>query len=309
MNTTRGREFIRVIVWTTIIIGPSAAQQSANPAVGVFQPDTPGGSHATPDLRINGPSPAGWLFPTTQLNQHLPSWIQFGGQFRDRAEGQAGIYYAPVDDVYNLTQLRLGVYIQPTSWLKLVGVTQDSRVFFNHRVPTDPPYQNIWDIREAFCQIGSSSEGWIDLVAGRQMFSFGGERVIGPSEWINMGRTFDTVRIDIHHPSLMISIFSAAVINAIEGRIDHHIEGNNIHGIYSSFSRLIPHATLEPYLLWRVAPGNVHLPETDRRGNLSEVTGGARIAGTLPHHFDYDVEMNKQAGSLGHFSIDAWAGH
>jgi hypothetical protein len=42
---------------------------------------------------------------------------------------------------------------------------------------------------------------------------------------------------------------------------------------------------------------------------MSEVTGGARIAGTTPGDFDYDVEMNKQAGSLGHYSIDAWAGH
>jgi hypothetical protein len=29
----------------------------------------------------------------------------------------------------------------------------------------------------------------------------------------------------------------------------------------------------------------------------------------LPESFDYDIEMNKQGGSLGHDSIDAWAGH
>ena len=48
---------------------------------------------------------------------------------------------------------------------------------------------------------------------------------------------------------------------------------------------------------------------TEGHGHLSEVTGGARIAGTLRGNFDYDVEMNKQTGSLGHYSIDAWAGH
>jgi Alginate export len=177
-------------------------------------------------------------------------------------ESQDGLNYGNINDTYDLTQLRLGVYIQPTKWLKLVGVTQDARVFFNLHVPNAPPYQYIWDIREAYVQVGSSTEGWFDVVVGRQMFSFGDERVIGPSEWKNMGRTFDTARFDLHHPSIKVSIFAASVINAVDGEIDHHIQGNNIYGIYSSLTRLIPHTTLEPYVLWRVAPGNVSLPET-----------------------------------------------
>ena len=200
------------------------------------------------------PNPDGWLFPITRLDELLPHWIQFGGQFRNRVESQDGLGYAPVNDTYDLTQLRIGVYIQPTNWLEIVGVTQDSRVFFNQHVATASPYQNIWDIREAYVRIGSSTEGWIDLVAGRQMFSFGDERVIGPSDWLNMGRTFDTVRVDLHHPGVEVSIFAASVINAIDGQIDHHIEGNNIYGIYSSFTHLLRHTTIEPYLLWRVAP-------------------------------------------------------
>jgi hypothetical protein len=286
-----------------------ALPQSTNRSPNPYPPDTPGGSQAATDLRFSGPNPDGWLFPITRLDELLPYWVQFGGQFRDRAESQTGLGYAPVDDAYDLTQLRLGIYLQPTKWLGFVGVTQDSRVFFNYRVPDAPPYQNIWNIREAYAQLGNSNEGWIDLVAGRQMFSFGDERVIGPSDWSNMGRTFDTVRLDLHPPGFKVSIFTASVINAMDGQIDHHIEGNNIHGIYGSFAHLIPHATLEPYMLWRVAPGSVPLPETAGHGHLSEVTGGARIAGTLLDNFDYDIEMNKQAGSLGHYSIDTWAGH
>src|SRR3984893_10354486 len=291
------------------VITHLAFPQSSNLSPNPFPPDTPGGSNAATDLRIAGPNPDGWLFPTTRVDELLPQWIQFGGQFRDRAESQTGFGYAPVNDAYDLTQLRIGIYLQLTEWLELVGVTQDSRVFFNHHVPNAPPYQNIWDIREAYAQLGNSNEGWIDLVVGRQMFSFGDERVIGPSDWSNMGRTFDTARVDLHHAGVKVSIFAASVINAIDGKIDHHIEGNNIYGIYSSLAHLIPHATLEPYVLWRVAPGNVPLPETAGHGHLSEVTAGARVAGTLLDNFDYDIEMNKQTGSLGHYSIDAWAGH
>jgi len=131
------------------------------------------------------------------------------------------------------------------------------------------------------------------------MFSFGDERVIGPSDWQNMGRTFDTLRVDLQHPGVNVSSFAASVVYAIDGQIDHHTEGNNIYGIYSSFTRLLRSATIEPYLLWRLAPRLASLPETEGRGYLSEVTGGSRLAGTLPGNFDYDVEMNKQTGSLG----------
>ena len=267
---------LSTLVLKLMVAGGVAAHQAFPQSMTLspspIQPDSPGGSHAAADLRFFEPNPYGWLFPITRLDELLPHWIQFGGQFRDRAESQMGLGYAPITDAYDLTQLRLGVYLQPTKWLELVGVTQDSRVFFNHRAPNAPPYQNIWDIREAYVRFGSSTEGWVDVVAGRQMFSFGDERVIGPSDWINMGRTFDTVRLDLHRPDVKVSIFAASVINAVDGQIDHHIEGNNIYGIYSGFSRLVPHATLEPYLLWRVAPGNVPLPETVGHGHMNEVT-------------------------------------
>ncbi len=204
--------------------------------------------------------------PSRSSNTLLPHWIQFGGQFRNRVESQDGLGYAPVNDAYDLTQLRLGIYLQPVSWLKLVGVTQDSRVFFNHHVANAPPYQNIWDIREAYVQLGSSTEGWIDVVGGRQMFSFGDERVIGPSDWLNMGRTFDTVRLDLHHPGFKVSIFAASVIIASDGVIDHHIEGNNIYGIYSSFTHFIPHATFEPYSCGESLPATCRFRNRRPRG-------------------------------------------
>jgi hypothetical protein len=299
----------RVGIWGVIWACSIGAAFSQSAAAQTYVPDSPGASQAAKVLTVSGPNPGGWLFPVTEANQHLPSWMQFGGQFRDRAEGAVHIGYGPLSDGYDLTQLRLGIYIRPVKWFEVVAVTQDSRVFFNQHVPSQPPYENVWDIREAYARIGSDTEGVVDLVVGRQMFSFGDERVIGPSDWINMGRTFDTIRFDLHPNNVNVSIFAASVINAVNGYIDHHIKGNNLYGIYSSFRKLVPRAVLEPYLLWRVAPSNIPLPETAGRGAMSEVTVGARIAGTIPEDIDYDIEMDKQAGSLGHYSIDAWAGH
>src|ERR1700694_4823661 len=111
------------LVLKLAIIGGGAAHEEFPPSTKLspdpYQPDTPGGSQAATDLRVFGPNPYGWLFPITRLDELLPHWVQFGGQFRDRAEGQAGLGYAPIDDAYDLTQLRLGIYLQPTQWLGL----------------------------------------------------------------------------------------------------------------------------------------------------------------------------------------------
>ena len=119
-----------VLRWALIVIGCAAAHlglaQSTDSCASAIQPDNPGGCHAATELRVFGPNPDGWLFPVTRLDELLPHWVQFGGQFRDGAEGQTGLSYAPVDDGYDLTQLRLGIYLQPSKWLELVGVTQDS---------------------------------------------------------------------------------------------------------------------------------------------------------------------------------------
>lgn len=289
----------------------SRAQSPAGKAradIHPYAPGSPGASHASLNLRVPGDNPDGWLFPVTELNRELPSWLQFGGQFRNRVEGQIGLRYSPTDDVYDLTQFRAGIYIQPTNWFQIVAVTQDSRAFFNHHVPNNPPYENMWDLREAYARIGNA-DSIISATVGREILSFGDERVIGPSDWSNMGRTFDTARVDVHANGLQMAVFAASVIAARDGVIDHHPQGNNLYGIYAGLTKLVPQATLEPYLLWRVAPNGLRLAENGAGfGALSEVTVGARLAGTVGR-IDFDIEMNKQTGSLGPKTIAAWAGH
>jgi hypothetical protein len=167
-----------------------------------------------------------WLFPVERLNQRLSHWLKFGGEFRMRLESEDGIAYKPTNDTYLLSQFRFNLTIQPTKWFTLFAETQDSRTFFNQHVPDAVPFQNTWDIRQAYVQIGSSKEGWADVVVGRQVFSFGDERVIGPSDWLNMGRTFDAVRLDLHHTGYRVSFFASSVALGVDGQMDHHQQGN-----------------------------------------------------------------------------------
>ena len=56
------------------------------------------------------------------------------------------------------------------------------------------------------------------------------------------GEPSTPARVDLHPPGVKVSIFASSVIIARDDVIDHHIEGNNLYGVYSSFTHVIPHA-------------------------------------------------------------------
>lgn len=277
----------------------------------------PGRAQAQTSLDSNSaPSPPAvdsyspsWLFPIDKLDKSLPTWLHIGGEYRDRFEGPTGIGYGPTDDSYVLDRLRVTVAIQPEEWLKFFGEVQDTRIFFNRHIPNAIPYQDTWTLWQGYAQFGSSTSGWGDVLGGRQVLRFGDERVIGPSDWLNVGRTFDVARVDLHHPGYEVAIFGSSVVPGSNSFLHEAIQGNNFYGIYTSFQNVIPRANFEPYVLWRVAPGNYDLPETVGRGHLNEVTPGLHVKGTLPADFEYDTEFDGQTGSLGPSPIRAWAGY
>jgi len=262
-----------------------------------------------PASQTSNSDPLSWLFPVDQLNQSFPRWLRIGGEYRDRLEGPIGIGYQDTNDFYLLDRLRLTVAIQPKQWLKFYGEVQDSRIFFNHHIANANPYEDSWTLWQGYAQVGSSTEGWIDALAGRQVLMFGDERIIGPSNWTNVGRTFDVARVDLHHPGYQVAIFASSVVPGSNTYLHRSIPGNNLYGVYGSSNKIVPRATFEPYVLWRVAPGNFALPETVGRGALNEVTVGLHLKGTLPADFDYNTEFDGQTGSLGVYSIAAWAGY
>ena len=253
--------------------------------------------------------PLEWLFPVAKLNESLPSWLRIGGQYRNRVEGPAGIGYTRTRDFYLLDRLRVHVKIQPKDWLIFYGEVQDARIFFNHHIPNANPYEDTWTLWEGYAQVGSSTEGLADVVAGRQVLRFGDERLIGPSDWLNVGRTFNVARLDLHHSDNKVSVFASSVVPGESADLHNALPGNNLYGVYGSFQNTIPKATFEPYVLWRVAPSSSALPETLGHGRLNEVTFGLHVKGTLPADFDYDTEFDGQTGSLGSSPIRAWAGY
>jgi hypothetical protein len=137
--------FTRLTLLTSVLTSGLIAQ--GTPQGPTQRPPTLSDSEAQSAAAVDSVGAApDWEVPIRDLNNDLPSWLQFNASFRDRFERSGGLKFGPKADAYNLTQLRIMMIIHPAKWLRLVGETQDSRVYFNDGlVPTAPPYQNTWE--------------------------------------------------------------------------------------------------------------------------------------------------------------------
>ncbi len=242
-----------------------------------------------------------------KFNETLPKWLRFTGEIRDRVEGYSNLGFKPnSSDLYDLYRLRVGMLIEPAAWIRFFIATQDARVF--EKKPAIPPYQNTWDINQAYVELGETEGTGFGLRVGRQELFFGNGRLIGNSWWSNVSRSFDAVRGDYAHGDYRVDAFIGSVVIARDGVIDHHNQGNNLSGLYGTIkNKVAPRSQIEPYVFWHVQNGATL--KNGKQGHLDQWTYGVRFLGELPGHFDYRTEMDLQRGTLGPSGIQAWSGH
>jgi hypothetical protein len=192
--------------------------------------------------------------------------------------------------------------------MKVQVQAQDAQVGAkNAPKPDNAPFEDTFDLRQAYVDFGNVEGGSFALRAGRQELVFGEQRLIGHLNWTNAARSFDAVRASYRNKDYRIDAFVASVVNARDGEFDKRTDANNLHGIYASFNNFVPKGTIEPYLLWRTSRGV--RSETGTIGKLDFKTVGFRFVGKLPLNFDYNVEIVEQAGAFGSDYLQAWAGH
>jgi hypothetical protein len=248
------------------------------------------------------------LLSSDELNNELPKWVRFSGEYRARAEGFiGGGFKANNEDAYLLSRLRLNMIIAPESWLKFGFQAQDARAFWKNQNPPAAPYQDTMDLRLGYVEIGDVEKKTIGFRVGRQELAFGDERLIGNVNWVNTARSFDALRGTYRRDGYRLDLFAASVVNAVDGQFDKSANGNYLYGAYAGVTKLVPQATVEPYFLWRRSSGLS--TELGQPGISNFGTVGLRWVGKLPSDWDYGMEMDRQTGSLGADSIGAWAGH
>jgi alginate export protein len=280
----------------------AAAQQSGAPAAtqATAASQAPTAAAAPPQAPPKVP-----VF--NRANQKLPTWLRVRGEFRERVEGFQNLGFTDGrDDGYALSRVRFNVTVTPNKYLSVQANVQDARVGGKTVGPTTAPFRGPFDVRALFADVGTAKAP-VAARLGRQELAFGEQRLLGHLAWVNTGRTWDAARGILRHKTFQVDVFAASLVRSLPDGFDKSGNGNRLVGAYATTAKLIPKATVEPYVFVR-HDENLR-SELGPFGSLDQTTVGARTAGKLPAGLDYGVEMALQRGSLADDSISAWAGH
>lgn len=243
--------------------------------------------------------------------------FEFNFQARLRGEWRENVFDfndgtdSPTDDTWLLHRIRIGMEWQALPWLKITVQGQDVRESFSDR--PDVPNQmgaegdDAFDLRLGSLEFGDPKH--LSLKLGRQVLSYGDERLVGPLEWLNFSRTFDAVKLHYQEKDWWLDAFTSSVVRIHESHFNTSdwLDGENTRdqffsGLYFS-TTVIPVQTTDLYAF--------HLHEEGLAGGTDFITLGTRFKGDPLKlaGWDYTVEIVGQAGQLRGQDLRAFATH
>ena len=191
-------------------------------------------------------------------------------------------------------------YAQP--WF---GAYVEGRDSSSHGDDRDPnPEADEFDLYQGFITIGNPKEFPLSLKVGRQELIYGDERLIGPSDWLNIPRTFDAVKLRYEGTQGWIDAFTSRPVLADDHSFNMANEYETFSGIYASTKTLIPKQESQAYFLARNVEEKspfAHVKDVPQAGGASPrdiYTVGLRVK-SLPNQFggfDYGAELAGQFG-------------
>lgn len=157
---------------------------------------------------------------------------------------------APTDDSWFLQRFRIGLLIKAAPWLKIYAQGQDSREIDSDRADfpglLGAEGDDSFDLRQGYIELGNSKEFPLTLKVGRQILSYGDERLIGAFDWNNIGRTFDAAKLRWEEKDWWLDAFASTVVVPARGQYNQSdfVNGNETErqqvfsGLYFSTSAL-----------------------------------------------------------------------
>ncbi len=215
------------------------------------------------------------------------------------------------DDSWLLQRARFGVKVTPSDIFTFYVQGQSSFEIDSDR-PNEPGVlgaegDDPIDLRQAYIVIGPKT---FNVTVGRQLLSYGDERLVGGFDWNNIGRTFDAVKLHYNTDTWSIEAFASSVVvpDSDEFNFSDLFDGNDtgrnqvFSGVYFS-TNLIPIQTTDLYAF--------ELHEEYPTGDSDFVTLGTRVKAdvTKTGGIDYETEMAAQVGEVRGKDLAAFAGH
>ena len=268
--------------------------------------------------------------------------IKLGGEVRTRWEIQNNFNFAKnnTDDFF-LMRTRFSIEASPIENLKIFIEAQDARVWGDERdgVIFGKPRGGDWesqrttadddrlDLKQGYFELQNIGGLPIAARVGRQVLSYGDERLVGANNWSNYGRSFDALKLIIHPAeNVQVDVFYSKVVETIKNNRLDEDEDVDFYGVYGTTSNFqdIGLKAFDLYCLvlrdnglnnsgkpaTLVFPGGL-IKGLDADSNATIWTIGARAAGVIPiiEAIDYNIEYAHQYGQIASSSLDAWALH
>ncbi len=229
----------------------------------------------------------------------VPKWATFDMEVRGRTENQTSDnYISGNDQAYELTRVYGGMEVRPTSYL--TGYIQfiDTHALGLPLQFVAANARDSFDDRQAYLEFHMKD---FRVIAGRQELKYGGERLVGISDWTNNSRTWDGFRARVGGEN-HIDIFSTSVVAVHPTSLDTHGAGLTFHGAVGTIATWVPHMVIQPFVFVKAFPR----VESQQGifGTETIATPGAEVSGTIPAGFTFDGLIALQRGS---FSTIPWS--
>ena len=181
----------------------------------------------------------------------LPQWATLDMDVRERTESQTATNYTSGNlQVYGLTRVRGGLAVRPTQWMSAYLQFSDNHVPGLPAKYVAANMRDQFDARQAYLLLHREQA---KLYVGRQELKYGGERLLGISDWTNNSRTFDAI-LGRYGEKNRLDLFSSSVVVVHPTSLDKHGAGLTFHGAVATIQTWVPHTTLQPFVFVRALP-------------------------------------------------------
>lgn len=222
-------------------------------------------------------------------------------------------------DGFWLQRLRVGGNWRLDDKISLAAGIQDARVFdsavegktffYNKKLDhLNDSYTDEWELYETFLEIKNLPSPHWALKVGRQILSYGDNRVFGPGSWGNSGRyQWDALKLSYRHGEHFIDGIWGAYILHEPRQFSLHHRHNGYGGGFYSHIQLSESQVLEPFYLIKY---DRHRRFSGEKGkdDLRCHSVGVHGTGELNELF-YAGTLIRQWGNYGRDPIQAWGAH
>jgi hypothetical protein len=176
------------------------------------------------------------------------NWIDFNSKTNTR------------DDTGLLERLRLGLKLTPTDWFTFYAQMEDSRTLFDDSNSIEPntagsqlnfvTNDDPVALRQAYIQFNKVFDQPLNFQLGRQVLSYGDERLVGAFDWDNNARVFDATRARYQAKDYTVDAFASYPVPHQSQDFDVPETHDLFMGIYAT-TALVPDVTSDYYFFWR----------------------------------------------------------